>query len=90
MRSNYSDIAQSILTTVQSHALPEHDYALATASAFRHLNLGFYAKTQGSLETLGFRLVADVENRTISTDRASNRPVGLGSKVGCGFHEGQA
>jgi hypothetical protein len=66
MRSDYSGIAQSILASVRSNFLPEHDYALATASAFKHLNMDFYRKTQASLETLGFVVVADVEDRTIS------------------------
>lgn len=66
MRSDYLRIAQSTLASVRSHFLPEHDYALATASAFAHLNTDFYENTQASLETLGFVLVADVEDRTIS------------------------
>jgi hypothetical protein len=66
MRSDYSAIAQSILTSVRSNFLPEHEYARATASAFKHLNLDFYRKTQASLEALEFVLVADVEDRTIS------------------------
>ena len=67
MRSDYSRIARSILTSVRSNFLPEHDYALATASAFKHLDLDFYRKTQAALETLGFVVVADVEDRTISS-----------------------
>jgi hypothetical protein len=67
MRTDYSEIARSILASVQSSFLPEHDYALATASAFKHLNLDFYKKTQASLETLGFVAVADMEDRTISS-----------------------
>lgn len=67
MRSDYSGIAQSLLNSVWSNYLPEHDYALAAASAFEHLNLDFYKKTQESLETLGFVVVADIEDRTISS-----------------------
>jgi hypothetical protein len=67
MRSDYSRIAQSILTSVRSNFLREHDFALATASAFKHLSLDFYKKTQASLETLGFVVVADVEDRTVSS-----------------------
>jgi len=67
MRSDcYSGIAQSTLASVRANFLPKHEYALATPSAFKHLKLDFYKKTQASLETLGFVAVADVEDRTVS------------------------
>lgn len=66
MRSDYSRIARSTLASVRANFVPEHDYALATAGAFKHLDLDFYRKTQASLEALGFVVVADVEDRTIS------------------------
>jgi hypothetical protein len=66
MRRDYSAMAQSILTSVRSNFLPEHEYALATAGAFKDLDLNFYRKTQSALEALGFELVADMEDRTVS------------------------
>lgn len=36
-------------------------------SALKRLHLDFYRKTQASLETLGFVVVADIEDRTISS-----------------------
>ncbi len=66
MRSDYSGMARSILASVRANFLPEHDYRLATASAFEHIDLQFYRRTQASLEALGFVFVADIEDRTIS------------------------
>lgn len=67
MRSNYARIARSVLASVRSNFRRKHDFALAKANAFKHLDLGFYRKTQASLGALGFVLVADVEDRTVSS-----------------------
>jgi hypothetical protein len=58
--------AQKILAVIEATYAPSHDYVRVNASDFRHLDLAFYERTTRVLGIEGFRLLADVEDRTIS------------------------
>lgn len=58
--------AQRILATIEATFVPSHDYVRVEPQQFRHLDLRFYERTMRLLNAKGFRLVADVEDRTIT------------------------
>lgn len=61
-----STAAQHILATLEASYQPTHDYVAVETRAFRHLDLRFYERTATMLGAKGFRVVADIEDRTIS------------------------
>lgn len=58
--------AHDILATIEATFVPSHDYVRVEPQQFRHLDLRFYERTMRLLNAKGFRLVADVEDRTIT------------------------
>jgi hypothetical protein len=58
--------ARDILATIEATYVPMHDYAVVDPAQFRHLDLQFYDRTAAMLCANGFRVVANVEDRTIS------------------------
>lgn len=60
------DAAREILATLEATYQPTHRFVDARASDYRHLDLGFYDRTANLLTARGFRVLADVEDRTIT------------------------
>ena len=63
---DWEPVAREILGTMKSIWGVEHEYALAVPAAFPSADMSFYERTQRDVERLGYRFVADMENRTMS------------------------
>lgn len=58
--------AHEILAMLEATYQPTHRYVPANAADFRHLDLKFYDRTAELLGARGFRLLPDMEDRTIT------------------------
>lgn len=58
--------AREILAIIEATYQATHDYQLVSASAFKHLDLAFYERTTALFVKQGFRVLADVEDKTIT------------------------
>ena len=58
--------ARQILAVIQATYQPTHHYVTVKASAFRHLDIAYYEKATRLLTARGFRVLADVEDTTIT------------------------
>jgi hypothetical protein len=63
---NTNEGAREILKRIEATYVPTHRYQTVDEKDFRHLDLGFYGKTQAWLEQKGFRFLCDKEDLTIS------------------------
>jgi hypothetical protein len=69
----YRTTALRILNRARSMYATEHKYRAVNPNDFRHLSLGFYNDMQRSLQSLGFRQVADMEDETIKLQKPDPR-----------------
>jgi len=68
--------AHDILSVLEATYQPTHDYVAADAKAFRHLDIAWYDRMTHLLSGQGYRMLADVEDRTITnTPGGVLRPV---------------
>ena len=58
--------AHDILAIIEATYQPTHRFVMARPQDFRHLDLGWYDKTAALLTSRGFKLLADVEDKTIT------------------------
>lgn len=58
--------AREILANLEATYQPTHDYVRVRPDDYGHLDLGFYRRTAALLGAHGFRLLADLEDRTIT------------------------
>lgn len=58
--------AREILANLEATYQPTHEYVRVRPEDFRHLDLGFYRRTASLLSAHGFKLLADLEDRTIT------------------------
>jgi hypothetical protein len=63
--------AREILAQLEATYQPTHEYVRVDERAFGHLDLGFYRKNTERLSAKGFRVLADVEDRTITNAPAT-------------------
>jgi len=67
MPTTHADTARRILDHIESIYVAQHDYAAADPREFGHLDLKFYDRARTHLESRGFRHLADIEDRTLSS-----------------------
>ncbi len=58
--------ARTILAVIEATYQPTHHYVIVKASSFRHLDIAYYEKATRLLTARGFRVLADVEDTTIT------------------------
>ncbi len=58
--------ARHILATIEATFQPTHHYVTVKASSYRHLDIAYYEKATRLLTARGFRVLADVEDTTIT------------------------
>ncbi|MFT5221100.1 MAG: hypothetical protein ACI87H_003244 [Gammaproteobacteria bacterium] len=62
----YMAFAQDVLQSIKGNFLSDHDFAEVKSESFRDLDIDFYDSLQAKLEVLGFVLLLDIEDKTIS------------------------
>ncbi len=58
--------AHQLLAVIEASYRPTHHYVAVKASSFRHLDIAYYEKATRLLTARGFRVLADVEDTTIT------------------------
>ena len=65
--------ARDILANVRNTFAKPHEFRAVIENDFLHLDLKFYNKTQGRMESLGFTKVCDIEDLTIKEGHTDPR-----------------
>ncbi len=65
-----ANMAMEIVNAVQQGHAPSHDYGPANVKDFDDVDLDFYAKTEAELNKLGFVLIGDIEDKTVTETSA--------------------
>jgi hypothetical protein len=67
------ELAQQLLQTMQGLYTQQHTFRQVNCKSFRQVDQGFYRRTQKTLEKLGFRQIADIEDVTVSKTNPAQR-----------------
>ncbi len=59
-------MAEEILTFMENAYVPDHHYEVVRLDDYPHVDRKFYEETQRELEGMGFRFLADIEDKTLA------------------------
>ncbi len=68
MKTTTDQVAERIVSILRATYVPHHELAVVDCREFGHLDLAFYDAATDLLTSLGYRVLGDLENRTLNSN----------------------